>query len=102
MLICSSCGEECESVDVDFGIGAYDFGSQRTFHTDIHTVSSCCLEGLLEGAVAFQRFSVHTAHRDHGHIRKGQRYRKRVMKSWGTNADLIRQEFFSVQKWVLT
>lgn len=40
--VCSACGELCHAIQCDFGIGWYEYGSQRAYHKDFHTVSSCC------------------------------------------------------------
>lgn len=40
--ICTSCGEACEEVPVDFGYGPYEYGSERGIHTDVQLFSKCC------------------------------------------------------------
>lgn len=39
---CVACGEPARVVDVDFGIGAYEYWGATGFHTDIHRVTECC------------------------------------------------------------
>ena len=42
MIICSECHEECTAVDVDFGIGAYEYWGAPGFDSNVQTVSNCC------------------------------------------------------------
>jgi hypothetical protein len=39
---CGDCNEPCGTTSVDYGIGAYEYGSIRAVHRDVRTVSSCC------------------------------------------------------------
>ena len=41
-LYCGECAQECDAVERDFGIGAYEFWGARGCHTNIQTVSDCC------------------------------------------------------------
>ena len=41
-LICAACGEECEAQIMDFGIGAYDYGSIQGNDIREEIVSTCC------------------------------------------------------------
>ena len=40
--ICTACGNACQEVKVDFGIGPYEYGSICSVHVDIHMASDCC------------------------------------------------------------
>jgi hypothetical protein len=42
MAICKSCRSVCRIVSVDFGAGPYEFGSERSAHSDVRRVTSCC------------------------------------------------------------
>lgn len=47
-LFCGECGKECDFVEIDTGIGAYEFwGSQET-HSVLERVSDCCEGDLFE------------------------------------------------------
>ena len=42
ITVCDECGCECNLIDVDYGIGYYEYGSATGVHVDIDTVSACC------------------------------------------------------------
>ncbi len=42
MMWCMACGQECRSVEVDFGIGPYEFWGFRGVDRDVRLVSNCC------------------------------------------------------------
>lgn len=39
---CKECKQECDVIDVDFGIGAYEYWGAKGVHVDIQAVSDCC------------------------------------------------------------
>jgi hypothetical protein len=41
---CCSCKEECQVIEVDFGIGAYEYWGAKGVDIQIEEVSSCCEE----------------------------------------------------------
>lgn len=45
---CSHCKKECDIISVDDGIGPYEMHGRRGIHRDIHPVSSCCEENVLD------------------------------------------------------
>lgn len=40
--ICTDCGEECETLVVDNGIGSYEYGGSKGVDTRLEVVSDCC------------------------------------------------------------
>lgn len=40
--VCTSCGDPCSAIQVDFGIGAYECHGFRGIDTQIAIVSDCC------------------------------------------------------------
>jgi hypothetical protein len=40
--VCSECGERCESVPVDCGIGPYEYWGYKSVDRDIRELSPCC------------------------------------------------------------
>lgn len=40
--LCDGCGQPAEEVEVDYGIGAYEYWGSRGFHRDVRTVTRCC------------------------------------------------------------
>lgn len=46
--ICEACGQPCQPIVVDFGIGAYEYWGARGNHRDEHEVSNCCEAELLD------------------------------------------------------
>lgn len=42
MTICKGCSEPCRIVDVDFGIGAYEYWGATGFDSQVAQVSNCC------------------------------------------------------------
>lgn len=81
-MICEECGKECEPVSVDFGIGSYEYWGAPGVHHDYQDVSPCCEAGMVEGGETVVRRSIHTARKDHGTIKAGQRYRLTVTRHW--------------------
>ncbi len=41
-IVCEQCNEECATVCVDLGIGAYAYGDGSYTHSDYQDVSECC------------------------------------------------------------
>lgn len=39
---CTSCGDECDIIHVDFGYGDYEYWGARGTHSDKQPVSDCC------------------------------------------------------------
>lgn len=39
---CTECGQPCDVIEVDFGIGPYEYWGQRCVQVDIQQVSNCC------------------------------------------------------------
>lgn len=57
---CGECRKECDTIKLDYGIGAYEYWGARETHSNIQTVSSCCEADLfadeeLEEPVEFVR-----------------------------------------------
>ena len=52
MTICQGCGEPCEIVSVDYGIGAYEYWGASGYDSRIELVSNCCEMGFDEQEVA--------------------------------------------------
>ena len=42
MIVCTACGDPCEVVTVDFGIGAYEYWGAPGFDSQPAEVSQCC------------------------------------------------------------
>ena len=42
MNTCKGCGDPCNVISVDFGIGPYEYWGATGCHTDIQLVSNCC------------------------------------------------------------
>lgn len=40
--LCAACGQPAELIEVDFGIGPYEFWGATGVHVDIQTVTECC------------------------------------------------------------
>lgn len=40
--VCSKCGDKCESVSVDVGIGPYEYWGYKLVDRDIRELSPCC------------------------------------------------------------
>lgn len=40
--VCTGCGEGCTVVEVDFGVGHYEYWGAPGFHRDVQRVSNCC------------------------------------------------------------
>ena len=45
---CSACHEECVGVQVDYGIGPYEYWGHKSVDVDLHWVSLCCEEEILD------------------------------------------------------
>lgn len=41
-MYCSGCGNECDTIVADFGIGSYEYWGNMCSHTDYREVSKCC------------------------------------------------------------
>lgn len=41
-MFCSECGKECDVIEVDFGIGAYEYWGATGVDINICEVSNCC------------------------------------------------------------
>jgi hypothetical protein len=41
-VTCTGCGDPCHVVEVDFGIGAYEYWGAPGFDSRIERVSNCC------------------------------------------------------------
>jgi hypothetical protein len=88
MPICDACGEPCDTISVDFGIGAYEFGSERGVHHDYGDASDCCEADVVEGGRRMIRSAVHVARKDHkphmgrAFIKKGDKYEVFVYFHW--------------------
>lgn len=41
-MFCSECGKECTVIEVDFGIGAYEYWGASCVDVNICEVSDCC------------------------------------------------------------
>ncbi len=39
---CGECGHPCETVERDYGYGAYEFWGATGCHSNVQTVSACC------------------------------------------------------------
>ena len=48
MPYCGSCKEECTAIEVDFGIGAYEFWGARGYDSRVEIVSDCCESPMYE------------------------------------------------------
>ena len=81
-MICSHCGHECELIEVDNGIGSYEFWGARGVHHEYETVSSCCEEPVEEGGCLVVRKATHVARKTHGAIQPGDTYRLTVYRHW--------------------
>lgn len=42
MAYCTECGQECTVIEVDFGIGAYEYWGATGYDSQICDVSDCC------------------------------------------------------------
>ncbi len=45
---CAFCGKECDTKEVDFGIGSYEFWGARGVDIQLCEVSSCCEDEILK------------------------------------------------------
>jgi hypothetical protein len=45
---CAACGAPTRVVEIDNGIGAYEYWGAVGYHTDIHPVSECCEDDYLD------------------------------------------------------
>jgi len=81
-VICSNCGHLCGTIEVDNGIGPYEFWGDRGVHHDWQTVSGCCQEYLEDGGCSVVRTATHVARKAHGAIQPGDTYRLTVYRHW--------------------
>ena len=81
-MICSHCGHECDLIEVDNGIGSYEFWGACGVHHDYETVSDCCEEPVEEGGCSVVRTATHVARKAHGAIQPGDTYRLTVYRHW--------------------
>ena len=88
-VICSYCFEPTETVEIEDGIGDYEFWGAKGFHSCIIEGSRCCGEDVVEGKVFLNKKSRHTARKDlfplsNGSFRvlKGQRYESHIVKGY--------------------
>jgi hypothetical protein len=90
-MICVACGCECHEIEIDEGIGRYEYWGMTEVHHDYRKVSACCHEGTEEGGCSHVRATVHTSRKEHkGHdargrevtVNKGDQYRLDVYRSW--------------------
>jgi hypothetical protein len=44
MTYCVACGQECTVIEVDYGIGTYEYWGSICVDKDVKEVSSCCEE----------------------------------------------------------
>jgi hypothetical protein len=44
---CAECHKECDTVELDYGFGSYEFWGARGTHSNIQTVSTCCEADVL-------------------------------------------------------
>ena len=84
-MICSHCGHECDLIEVDNGIGSYEFWGARGVHHDYDAVSDCCGEPVEEGGCSVVRKATHVARKAHGTIKPGDTYRLTVYRHWREN-----------------
>lgn len=82
--ICNDCGKECRAVMMDFGYGGYEYWGARGTHHDYRPASPCCEAEVVDGGSAVVRRSTHTARKQHGRIKPGERYTVTVRKCWRT------------------
>lgn len=82
--VCEGCGRECDIVDVDYGIGSYEYWGFRGVHHQYAPGSSCCGEEVFKGGCKVLRTSTHTARKDHkdGTVKVGDVYRVTVYRTW--------------------
>lgn len=81
-MICSSCGLECNAVQVDFGIGPYEFQGQRRNHHDWQAVSPCCESPLVEGGNLKLKTAICRARKQYGNIAIGELHKATVVLCW--------------------
>lgn len=81
-MICSHCGHECDLIEVDNGIGFYEFWGACGVHHDYAAVSDCCGEPVEEGGCSVVRTATHVARKTHGAIQPGETYRLTVYRHW--------------------
>jgi hypothetical protein len=92
--ICTCCGQPCDVVTVDHGIGSYEYWGARGVHHDYHPGSSCCEADVAEeGDVVVDVTTHHRARKDHVDkrgrviIHAGRRYRKNYLRTWYRDPD---------------
>ena len=87
--ICTECGKPCGSIEIDEGIGSYEYWGAPGVHHDYRTVSDCCEAEIGEnGGTVVHHVAVHTARKDHlsRHgsviVHAGRRYIKTYTRTW--------------------
>lgn len=83
-VICADCGRECRVIEVDEGIGSYEYWGFKGVHHDYRPGSHCCGVEVVNGGCKIVRQSVHTARKNHrdGTVKTGDVYRVTVYHSW--------------------
>jgi len=83
-LICSDCLGECQEVGVN-----NSFDDQFGLVTDWSIGSDCCGSDCCEGAIFFDKKSIHTARKDDpkNNIKAGQKYVARIRKGYYIDPD---------------
>jgi hypothetical protein len=84
--ICGHCGENCNVVEIDEGIGPYEYWGAKSVHHDFVKVSDCCHEDFHEGGCKLIKIEKHKAIKDHNKlIKKGDSYKIYVYRHWKKN-----------------
>lgn len=53
---CGSCGEPCRPIDVDFGIGSYEYWGSKGVDINVQTVSDCCESSIFSDAALTKEY----------------------------------------------
>lgn len=80
--ICNDCGLECDSVTRDEGVGFYEYCGSKGCHHNYVEASSCCDATVIKGSNTVISTQDHIARKDHGKIKKGDKYRLFVIRCW--------------------
>jgi hypothetical protein len=89
--ICEACGEACRAVQVDCGIGPYEFWGAPGIHHDWRALSPCCESEVIPGGAKVVSDKVVTARKDHtvrdyrgvaSVVHPGEQYRRTVTHHW--------------------
>jgi len=87
--ICTCCGDQCEGMLVDEGIGSYEYWGAKGVHHDWVCVSRCCEAPIAEeGGIVVNIFTTHVAKKKHKNcagricIKPGEKYVKHYRRSW--------------------